>query len=76
MATITQTARSNKRVIVTGRKKVITLIYFFGGWAIAIICYLMGIRIGKRMAEQEFEFMRQEMQLDKDGENNGFTENG
>ena len=52
------------------------MIYFFGGWAIALISYLMGIRIGKRMAEQEFEFMRQEMQLDKDGENNGFTENG
>lgn len=44
--------------------------------AVALLIYRMGIYIGKRMAEQEFEFMRQEMQLDKDGENNGFTENG
>lgn len=44
------------------------MIYFFGSWAIAIICYLMGIRIGKRMAEQEFEFMRQEMEIESEKE--------
>lgn len=44
------------------------MIFFFLAWAIAIVIYLMGIRIGKRIAEQEFEFMRWEMDLNTDRE--------
>ena len=44
------------------------MIFFFLAWAIAIVIYLMGIRIGKRIAEQEFEFMRWEMDLNTERE--------
>ena len=64
MARVAAYARNNKRVIVTGRKKVITLIFVLLCIAVALLIYRMGIYIGKRMAEQEFEFMRQEMELE------------
>ena len=42
------------------------MIKFFLCWAAAIAIYYMGIRIGRRQAEQEFQFMRWEMELDDD----------
>lgn len=49
------------------------MIIFFLCWAAAIAIYYMGIRIGRRQAEQEIEFMRWEAELDeeekKDGDN-------
>ena len=34
------------------------------GVAIALLCYRMGIMIGKRMEQERFDNMRQEMGLD------------
>ena len=47
------------------------MIFVILGVAIALLCYRMGIYIGRRMAEQEFEYMRQEMGLYKEGDENG-----
>ena len=40
------------------------MIFVVLGIAIALLCYRMGIMIGRRMEQERFDFMRQEMSLD------------
>ena len=40
------------------------MIFVLLGIAIALLCYRMGIMIGRRMEQERFDFMRQEMSLD------------
>lgn len=40
------------------------MIFVILGVAIALLCYRMGIMIGRRQEQERFDFMRQEMSLD------------
>lgn len=40
------------------------MIFVVLGIAIALACYRMGIMIGRRMEQERFDFMRQEMGLE------------
>ena len=40
------------------------MIFVILGIAIALACYRMGIMIGRRMEQERFDFIRQEMGLD------------
>ena len=40
------------------------MIFVILGVAIAMLCYRMGIMIGRRQEQERFDFMRQEMGLD------------
>jgi len=40
------------------------VIFVVLGVAIALLCYRMGILIGRRQEQERFDFMRQEMSLD------------
>lgn len=40
------------------------MIFVILGVAIALLCYRMGIMIGRRQEQERFDFIRQEMSLD------------
>ena len=40
------------------------MIFVVLGIAISLVCYRMGIMIGRRQEQERFDFMRQEMELE------------